>query len=145
PKPNGYAPDHPCDIDAPSDIYMAKLDTSGAKPAWVFVSKDGKENLNINPARHSHSAALTADQTSVFASWKETLEKIRVGQFNGTQWSTTLPEFPDSGSRPALTRHPVLGEKLGIGYELSPSCPPNVVCSNTQIFFRLLESAGWGD
>ena len=129
----GWDNDHPCSIDTASQVNIRK----GAN--WELLTDPalgGRTDISRDPARHSHNPTIAYDGTTLSAAWRERgtasnpASNLFVLNFDGAAWSDT--GFPNAGAdRPALTRHPVLGTALGIGYELSPAG-----FSNRQLFFR---------
>lgn len=123
----GWAQDHPCSQDTASKVYVRR----GAN--WDLLTDPtlgGRTDLSRDPARHSHSPTIAFDGTNLYTSWLERGSNLFVLKFDGASWTDT--GFPNPGAdRPALTRHPILGSALGIGYEFSPNG-----VSNHQLFFR---------
>lgn len=130
----GWANYHPCNQDTPAQIYVRK----GA--SWDLVTDStlgGRTDLSRDPSHHNHNPTLVFDGTQLYTAWKERTSPtshLFVFKFDGAVWSNT--GFPDTASddRPALTRHSILGNALGMAYERSPG-------SNKQLFFRQYDGA----
>ncbi len=134
----GWDKYHPCDHSTASKIYVRQ----GAN--WDLLTDPalgGRTDLTREPASHGHNPTLIHDGTNLYASWKErsAASNLFVLKFDGTTWSDTL--FPDTASddRPALTRHPILGTKLGMAYERSAAAAPG----NKQLSFRQFTGTAW--
>ncbi|MCG3112801.1 MAG: hypothetical protein MCM46_13375 [Candidatus Manganitrophus sp. SB1] len=137
PGANGWENDHPCDHATPSKIHIRQ----GAN--WDLLTDQalgGRSDLTQNPSSHGHNPTLAYDGATLYAAWKErgTPSNLFVRKFDQAGWSDT--GFPDTESddRPALTRHPLLGNVLGMAYERSSPTPPG----QKHLLFRQM-NGGW--
>ncbi len=141
PTPGGWEDDHPCAFNTPSQIYVRQ----GAN--WDLLTDSdpalgGRSDLTRNASGHSHSPTLAFDGTTLYTAWTErgiptTPGDIFVRKFDAASgWTDT--GFPSRGfdGWPALTRHPILGAALGMGFERSAG-------SNRQLFFQTFDGGSW--
>lgn len=138
PNPSGIAAEHPCNLKEPSHIFIRRWNGT----AWELVTDPalGRDDLNKNPNAHGDSPTITADQSGIYAAWREIGQNLFIQKFDGMQWTAidTLGNAGFGGDRPALTRHAALGDDLGISYEHSPT-----TADHRQIFFRRWNGSAW--
>lgn len=137
PGAEGWQNDHPCDQNTASKIHIRQ----GVN--WDLLTDPalgGRTDLTRNPASHGDNPTLAYDGATLYAAWKErgSPSKLFVMKFDQAGWSDTGFPDTDSDDRPALTRHPLLGNVLGMAYERSAPTPPG----QKHLLFRQM-NGGW--